>query len=157
LLAAAEREKLRIFLLGAKPETNHKACEMINRQYPNLQIAGSQHGYFVSDADAIEEINRSGADILFAALGSPRQERWLGAHLDSLEVPFCMGVGGSLDVLTGTVKRAPMLCQRTGTEFLYRLVCEPWRWRRQSVLPGFGLRVLLAAVTNRGLRVHAKN
>jgi N-acetylglucosaminyldiphosphoundecaprenol N-acetyl-beta-D-mannosaminyltransferase len=157
LLAAAERENLSVFLLGAKPETNQKACEAIHKEYPHLQIAGRQHGYFTDDAVMIEEINRSGADMLFAALGSPRQERWLGEHLESIRVPFCMGVGGSFDILAGQAKRAPAFCQRTGTEFLYRLMCEPKRWRRQSVLPGFGLRVLIEAFVSRGIKVHAKS
>jgi N-acetylglucosaminyldiphosphoundecaprenol N-acetyl-beta-D-mannosaminyltransferase len=157
LLAAAAHESLSIFLLGGEPETNQKAYKAVREQYPNLQIAGRHHGYFADTAGVIQEINVSCADMLFVALGSPRQERWLGEHLDAIEVPFCMGVGGSFDILSGRVKRAPEFCQRTGTEFLYRLICEPWRWRRQSVLPGFGLRVLLDAFTARGLRILVKD
>ena len=74
-------------------------------------------------------------------------------HLEAIRVPFCMGVGGSLDVLSGGVKRAPEFFQRTGTEFLYRLLREPWRWRRQSVLLTFGLRVLLRAFVIRSSKV----
>ena len=150
LVATAEREGLSVFLLGAKPQTNEKACEVLRKKHPSLHIAGRHHGYFKEASEVIEQINNSGADILFAALGSPRQERWLSEHLDRIEVPFCMGVGGSFDVLTGDVKRAPAFFQRTGTEFLYRLMREPWRWRRQSVLLGFGVRVLVKALATRG-------
>ncbi len=151
LVEAAEQNGLRVFLLGAKPETNQKAYEVLRERHPNLQIAGRRDGFFDDSAAVIREINESRADILFVALGSPRQERWLDEHLDAIDAPVCMGVGGSLDVLSGHVKRAPTLCQRTGTEFLYRLVCEPRRWRRQSVLPGFGLRVLREAFRTRAL------
>ena len=149
LLAAAEREGLSVFLLGAKPETNEKAVAVLRSRYPNLKIAGRRHGYFDDSGDVVDEINASGADFLFAALGSPRQERWLDANVAGLNVPVCMGVGGSFDILSGHVKRAPALCQKTGTEFLYRLVCEPRRWRRQLVLPSFGLRVLWEALVAR--------
>jgi len=152
LLQAAEEAGLRVFLFGATPETNDAAYERICEKYPRLQIAGRLHGYHKDHGAIVRQINASAADMLFVALGSPRQERWLGEHLDRLEVPFCMGVGGSLDILSGRVKRAPEIFQRTGTEFLYRLVCEPWRWRRQSVLPGFAVRALAQALCTRGLR-----
>jgi N-acetylglucosaminyldiphosphoundecaprenol N-acetyl-beta-D-mannosaminyltransferase len=150
LLETAQRRGLSVFLLGAKPETNDKAYETLRTRHPTLSIAGRHHGFFTDANEVIQQVNASGADMLFAALGSPRQERWLSEHLDRIEAPFCMGVGGSFDVLTGNVKRAPVLFQRTGTEFLYRLLREPWRWRRQSVLLGFGVRVLVKALSARG-------
>ena len=152
LVKTAEKEGLRLFLLGAKPEVNRKASEVLRERYPKLRIAGRHDGYFKDAAEVVRQINASGAHMLFAALGSPRQERWLSEHLDALDVPFCMGVGGSFDILTGNVKRAPEFFQRTGTEFLYRLICEPRRWRRQSVLPSFALRVLMQAFSTRGLK-----
>jgi N-acetylglucosaminyldiphosphoundecaprenol N-acetyl-beta-D-mannosaminyltransferase len=153
LMAVAEQEGLRIYLLGAKPQTNEKACAALREKHPNLQIAGRRHGYFEDASAVVAQINDAGADMLFAALGSPHQERWLHEHLEAIQVPFCMGVGGSFDVLSGNVKRAPEFFQRTGTEFLYRLVREPWRWRRQSVLLAFGLQVLLKAFVTRSSRV----
>jgi N-acetylglucosaminyldiphosphoundecaprenol N-acetyl-beta-D-mannosaminyltransferase len=146
LLAAAEREDLGVFLLGARPQTNRRACEVVGERYPRLRLAGSHDGYFADDAAMVREINQTQPDMLFAALGSPRQEKWLSTHLDAIDAPFCMGVGGSLDVLAGHARRAPELCRRTGTEFLYRLVREPKRWRRQLVLPGFGVRVFREAL-----------
>ena len=150
LVATAEQEGLKIYLLGAKPQINEKACAVLREQHPNLLIAGRHHGYFEDASAVVEHINDTGADMLFAALGSPRQERWLDEHLDAIQAPFCMGVGGSFDVLAGHVKRAPEFFQRTGTEFLYRLLREPWRWRRQSVLLAFGLKVLVNAFASRG-------
>ncbi len=153
LLNAAEDADMRVFLFGATPETNDAAYERLRERYPRLQVAGRLHGYHKNDNDIVRQINASGAHMLFVALGSPRQERWVAEHWDKIDVPFCMGVGGSFDILSDRVKRAPEICQRTGTEFLYRLVCEPWRWRRQSVLPGFAMRVLAEAISARGLKV----
>jgi len=90
----------------------------------------------------VRTINASGADLLFVALGSPRQELWITKHRSDLRVSFCMGVGGTFDVISGKTRRAPGLFRRTGTEFLFRLIREPTRWRRQIVLPLFLFSVL---------------
>ncbi len=156
LLQAAEEVGLRVFLFGASPETNEAAGEKLRDRHPHVQIAGRLHGYLKDHGEVVRQINASGAHMLFAALGSPRQEWWLGEHLEALQVPFCMGVGGSFDILGGRVKRSPEILQRTGLEFLYRLLCEPRRWRRQAVLPGFALRVLARAFATRGLGVFIK-
>ncbi len=157
LLRTAEETGLRVFLFGATPETNEAAYERLRQKHPRLEIAGRLHGYHKDNDEIIRQINASDADLLFAALGSPRQEKWLAAHYDALETPFRMGVGGSFDILSGRVKRAPEIFQRTGTEFLYRLLCEPSRWRRQSVLPGFALRALREALSTRGLKAFLSN
>jgi N-acetylglucosaminyldiphosphoundecaprenol N-acetyl-beta-D-mannosaminyltransferase len=156
LLEVAKHEHLGVFLLGAKRETNDKIYDVLRSEYPGLRIAGRHHG-FLNDADeVIKQINASRADMLFVAMGSPRQERWLDQHMKSLDIPFCMGVGGSFDILSGDVKRAPKIFQRTGTEFLYRLACQPWRWRRDILLLGFAFRVFAAASIARGLGVFVK-
>lgn len=142
LLTAADERGWRVFLLGASPESNEQASNRLANRYPNLQLVGRQHGYF-DDTDAvIDRINASHADLLFVAMGSPRQEYWITRHRSRLNIPFCMGVGGTLDVISGTARRAPALFRHTGTEFLYRLVCDPRRIRRQRVLPLFALSVL---------------
>jgi len=146
LLLRAEAEDLGVFLLGASPESNDGARRQIKQMCPALRIVGSQHGYFDDDAHVVEAINASGADMLFVAMGSPRQEKWVARHRDQLNVPFCMGVGGSFDVLSGTVKRAPRLFCRTGTEFLYRFLKEPKRWRRELYALAFCARVCRARV-----------
>jgi len=152
LVEAAERERLSVFLLGAKPEVSQCATDVLRKRYPRLQITGARDGYFTDASEVVRQINASGADMLFVALGSPRQEQWLGQHLNAIRVPFCMGIGGSLDVLSGRVRRAPEFFQKTGTEFLYRLVCEPQRWRRQSILPRFAVKVMMEALSARRLK-----
>lgn len=151
LLKAAGQRGWRVFLLGASPEANEEAAHKLTERFPGLEIAGRQHGYF-KDGDAIvEQINASGADLLFVAMGSPRQERWITKHRAAIDAPFCMGIGGTLDVISGTVKRAPRVCRRTGTEFLYRLLCQPQRIRRQIALPLFALEVLKQAWRGRAV------
>src|SRR5579883_3668205 len=125
---------------------NARARVELRRRFPNLRIAGARHGFFKDSTGVVDEINRSGADLLFAAMGSPRQEFWIAEHRPMLRPRFCMGVGGSLDVVAGVVKRAPAVFQKTGTEWLFRLVSDPRRARRQLALPLFALDVLKAAV-----------
>ena len=130
---------LRLFLYGATEEVNRGAVETLRARYPGIQIVGRANGY-VADAemaDLVARINAAAPDILFVGLGSPRQERWISAHLPELQVRFCMGVGGTYDTVTGKVRRAPRWCQRLGVEWLYRLVRQPSRLLRQTSLPLF--------------------
>lgn len=142
MVTAAEEQGLSVFLLGATPESNAAAVRRLCERHPHLRIAGCRDGYFKDDEAVVQQINVAKADLLFVALGSPKQERWIAHHWARLAVPFCMGIGGSLDVVAGRVRWAPGLFRTTGTEWLYRLVREPWRWRRQSALPRFALSVL---------------
>ena len=143
----AEAENKSVFLYGAHEAVNQAAAEKLRIQFPGLCIAGRSDGY-VSKAQMpalIQRINDSGADILFLALGSPRQEKWFADHAPELKtVKVCQGIGGTLDAIAGTVKRAPDLWQRFSAEWLYRLLSEPKRIRRQRVLPVFAYRVLMA-------------
>lgn len=143
LVMHAEAHGLKIFLLGAKPESNQAAYKRLHERHPKLKIVGRNHGYFLDNDAVIEKINNSRADMLFVAMGSPRQEKWLAKYRGRIDASFCMGVGGSLDVLGGLVKRAPHAFQKTGTEWLYRLVVQPRRLREQIVLPLFVLRLFL--------------
>ncbi|MBN1512551.1 MAG: WecB/TagA/CpsF family glycosyltransferase [Phycisphaerae bacterium] len=147
LVAAAAENGWRIFLLGASKESNDAACRKLTADHPALRIAGHRDGYFEDDSAVIDQINASGADVLFVALGSPRQEFWIAEHRERIEAPFCMGIGGTLDVVSGKAKWAPALFRKTGTEWLYRLIREPRRWRRQLALPRFAWRVLKARLT----------
>jgi len=142
LARAASVEGWSIFLYGASPESNEGARAALVDRYPTLRIAGAEHGYQPDDAGLVDRINNSKADLLFVALGSPRQEYWIARNRTALAVPFCMGVGGSFDVLSGKARRAPRLFRRTGTEFLYRLMVQPGRLARQAVLPLFVFDVL---------------
>lgn len=135
---AAERGHA-VFLFGARPEVNDEAAAALLRRYPGLRIAGRQHGY-VEDKDMpdlIRRINESGADILFVALGSPRQEAWMHRHAPALRVKVAQGVGGTFDVVAGRVNRAPPLFLKLNLEWLYRLLREPRRIWRQRALAGF--------------------
>lgn len=146
LIANAAREDFGVFLLGASPESNTGACAALEAMHASLRIVGRQHGYFDDDDQVVESINACGADMLFVAMGSPRQERWIADHRDRLRAPFCMGVGGSFDVLSGCAKRAPEFFRRTGTEFLYRFARQPQRWRREVHALAFCFQVLKAKV-----------
>ena len=120
------------------------AAVKMQEKYPGLVIAGSHHGYFKpEEEDAIvEEINRSGAEFLCVALGSPKQEEFVARHRDRLKVKAAIGVGGSLDVWAGTLKRAPEFYQKHGLEWLYRFVQEPARYKRMAALPAFMCKVM---------------
>ncbi len=149
MMAICERAATRgyrVFLYGAVPEVNAAATEALQAQWPSLQIVGRQHGY-LAEADMpglLSAINNSGADILLVALGSPRQEQWMTAHLPQLQVKVCQGVGGSLDVLAGTVRRAPASWRARNLEWAYRLLSQPRRLIRQTALPRFAFQVLSA-------------
>jgi N-acetylglucosaminyldiphosphoundecaprenol N-acetyl-beta-D-mannosaminyltransferase len=128
----------RVFLLGSKPGVAEEAAAKLEMKYPGIQIAGAWHGYFLDDdPDIIERIRKAAPDALFAGLGAGRQEKWLHKHLKDLNARVNMAVGGSLDVISGRKKRAPKWVQALYIEWLYRLVTEPKRWKRQLALPKF--------------------
>ncbi len=133
LLAAAEGR--RIFLFGAAPGVAAAAAESLRQRYPGLQVAGVMHGYVADDAAVIESIRQARPDLLFVALGFPKQELWIAAHRQRLGVPVCLGVGGTLDVLAGRVRRAPRVVGPMGLEWAYRLMQDPRRWRVAISLP----------------------
>ncbi len=142
LAAASEREGLRIFLLGASPESNQLAYGNLRKRYPGLKIVGWHHGYFEEDKPVVDMIRAADPDILFVAMGSPKQECWMAANRDRLNVPFLMGVGGTFDIISGKTRWAPALFRRTGTEFLYRTCMRPKRILGLPTLFMFVLRLL---------------
>lgn len=139
LSAIAAKSGLPIFLLGGAEGVARAAGVALTRRYPGLQIAGARDGYF-KESDSSElcaEISRSGARLLLVGLGSPRQELWLAKHLAQTGCGAGIGVGGSFDVISGKVERAPESWRKLNLEWLYRLAREPHRWRRQLALPHF--------------------
>lgn len=143
LLDAAAVRGWRPFLLGARPEVIAAAVANVRARRPQLELAGWHHGYFALDDPApVKQVAESGADLLFSGMGALRDLTWLHANRRRLNVRVAMGVGGSFDVLSGEVRRAPAWLQRLHLEWLYRLTQDPARWRRQLVLPRFALRVL---------------
>jgi N-acetylglucosaminyldiphosphoundecaprenol N-acetyl-beta-D-mannosaminyltransferase len=132
-----------VYLLGGTEEVNAKAALTIEREYPSLNLVGRHHGFFNWDEATIPvHIQRTQPDIILVALGVPRQELWIAKHIDQFNHGIFMGVGGSIDVLAGTVKRAPRIWQALRVEWLYRLFNQPSRWRRMLALPEFVFEVL---------------
>ena len=144
LCERAAQRGWRVFLLGARPEVCREAAAALQRRWPGLQVAGVRDGYFTAAQQdgVIAEINASGADLLFVALGSPRQELWIATHRHRLRVSLLQGVGGTFDVLAGRVRRAPAIWRRCNLEWLYRLLSDPRRLSRQRALPVFAWRLL---------------
>ena len=137
---AAERG-WKLFFLGAAPGVAEKAAVILRERYPGLQVAGTHGGSPAEDEEdhIVDLVNRSGADILFVAYGAPAQDKWIARNLPRLQVSMAMGVGGSLDFIAGVIPRAPDWMRQRGLEWLYRLLRQPWRWRRMLRLPRFVL------------------
>jgi N-acetylglucosaminyldiphosphoundecaprenol N-acetyl-beta-D-mannosaminyltransferase len=136
LCERAVEENLSLYLLGARPGIARKTADTMRARYPGLGIAGTRDGYFRPEEEdsVIETINASGADILLAAFGAPRQELWLARHQARLRPRVLMGVGGLFDFYSGSIPRAPIWMREVGLEWTWRLMQEPGRmWRRYLV------------------------
>jgi N-acetylglucosaminyldiphosphoundecaprenol N-acetyl-beta-D-mannosaminyltransferase len=151
LCARAAREGIRVFLFGGAPGVAEEAAAKLCERYSGLQIAGTRNGFFSPDESAAiaQQIRGSGAQLLFVGMGFPKQEFWLAEHLGETGCGAGIGVGGSFDVISGKVERAPAAWRRFGLEWLYRLAKEPHRWRRQLALPHFVLLVAAESVRSR--------
>ena len=137
LIAKISKTDKSIFLLGAKPSVAQAAAESLMKKYPGLKVAGVHDGYFKEDEKIIQEINDSGADVLFVCLGAPKQEFWMAKNAPSIRTHLMLGLGGSLDVFAGQVKRAPDIFINLGLEWFYRLIKQPSRLGRMMALPKF--------------------
>ena len=136
-----------IWLLGGTPGIAETAAQKLTEKYPGLIISGTRDGYFKDEeTDKIcQNIKESGARILFVGLGVPKQEYWLEENLASSGATVGMGIGGTMDVISGKLTRAPIIWQKLCLEWLYRTMQEPWRWRRILKLPVFAFYVILTA------------
>jgi N-acetylglucosaminyldiphosphoundecaprenol N-acetyl-beta-D-mannosaminyltransferase len=134
----------RLFLYGASEDVSRDAVVELRRRFPGIMIVGRANGYVPQEdmEDLVDRINDSRADILFVALGSPRQEAWMQKYGPGLKTKLCLGIGGTLDTIVGKVRRAPKFMQWLGLEWFFRLLCQPSRIRRQGVLPKFAAEVL---------------
>ena len=143
LLKLAPKKSQRIFFFGSAPGIAEKAKAKAETLYPGIEIAGTRNGFFTAadEPEIIAQIRNSRADILLAALGVPKQEKWLAAHKSELNVPVSIGVGGTLDVMAGAVRRAPKWMQRAKLEWLFRAMLQPSRAGRLIALPKFVLKV----------------
>lgn len=144
LLKYGEEKRWRVFLLGTSQSIIETAAEKLQLQYPQVKIVGYRNGFFGAEEDdeVIAEINQAAPHLLFVARGSDTQEPWIAKHRSSLNVPFIMGVGGSFDVISGKLKRAPKWMQNLRLEWLFRLAQEPKRLPRMMDLPRFMIKVM---------------
>ncbi|WP_144939691.1 WecB/TagA/CpsF family glycosyltransferase [Paenibacillus sp. 32O-W] len=145
LLEAGDRKGWSFYFLGTDEDTNRTAVETIRQRYPGVRIAGRHNGFFSEEEEGqlVSEIKERKPDLLIVALGVPRAEKWIYRHKDRLGAKLAIGVGGSLDVIAGKVKGAPEIWKRLNLEWLYRLIRQPSRWRRQLVLPKFAIKAYL--------------
>jgi N-acetylglucosaminyldiphosphoundecaprenol N-acetyl-beta-D-mannosaminyltransferase len=148
---AAERG-YSVYLIGAQPGVADEAARVLQSRYPGLRIAGTRHGYFTRDEEpaVVSAIAEARPDVLLVAFGAPKQELWIREHLDQIQAPVAIGVGGTFDVLAGRVKRAPQWVQQAGLEWLYRALREPKRIPRLMALPRLVWMTLKDALRRRG-------
>ena len=135
----------KLYLLGSKPGVAVLAAEKMLQKHPTLQICGMQDGYFQDEEAVIAKINEAEADVLYVCLGAPKQEKFMQRHQADLKVKLMIGLGGTLDGIAGTVKRAPKWMIKLQLEWLYRLIKQPKRLGRMMRLPKF----VFAAVKKR--------
>lgn len=144
-----------VFLLGAGAGVARSAAQKLMERHAGFVLAGTWDGgtpKAIDDGESRARVGRSGAKVVLVAYGAPAQIHWIARNQASLAhagVQLVVGVGGALDFISGTVRRAPPWVRRMGLEWLYRLLREPWRWRRHLVLPRFALRVAVLAVQER--------
>lgn len=139
LCEASAKKGYRIFLLGAEPGVADAAAKKLSELYPGCQIVGSRHGYFKPDQDeaVAREVAQAKPEILFVAMGIPRQEKFIAATMKTIGAKVSMGVGGSFDVYSGKTKRAPAAFQKLHLEWLWRLLLNPKKISKVKLLPRF--------------------
>ncbi|MBO5168383.1 MAG: WecB/TagA/CpsF family glycosyltransferase [Phascolarctobacterium sp.] len=144
LLDKAAQKGYKAFFFGGSTGIAEAAKAKSEELYPGVQVVGCRNGYFKEEESQaiIDEINASGADMLFAALGAPKQEKWLVRYREQLKPKILMGIGGSFDVFAGKMERAPKWMQDASLEWLFRLYKQPSRFMRMMALPKFVLKVV---------------
>ena len=132
------------YFFGGAPGVAEKAKEEMEKRFKGLTVVGTADGYFDEEKEQliIADINEKKPDLLLVGIGFPKQEKWIAKHLDGLDVKVAIGVGGSLDVFSGTVKRAPKAFIKLNLEWFYRLLCQPSRIGRMMQLPAFMVEVI---------------
>ncbi len=147
LCRTAAAEGWPVYFCGAAGNTARQCADALKEKFPGLIIAGTRDGYFdIRDENIPNAIASSGAKILLAAMGQPRQEKWVYRHRERLGGILCVGVGGAFDVLSGKLLRAPEWVQKIGFEWLYRMLQEPGRWRKNLRIATFMLRIFASKI-----------
>lgn len=144
LMRRAPQKGYRFFFLGSAPGVAEKAKKKAEKLYPGITVVGIRNGYFsvADEPEILHEIKEAAPDILLVALGVPKQEKWLSHNMDKLAIPVSIGVGGTLDVMAGVMKRAPRWMQRAKLEWLFRGALQPKRAGRLLALPRFVFKVM---------------
>ncbi len=151
LVELASENNYRIAFLGAKEEAVSKTCENFKKQYPNLNIVYSHNGYFKNEQEIFENLRQAHPQILLVGMGSPYQEEIIVKLKNILQGCTMIGIGGSFDVFSGTVKEAPKIYQKLGLEWLYRTISEPKRIKRIfPILPLFLIKCIIESVFKKG-------
>ncbi|OGI09409.1 MAG: hypothetical protein A2Y40_01925 [Candidatus Margulisbacteria bacterium GWF2_35_9] len=150
-LGKNKRKTYKVYYLGAKEAVLKKAVEVSTEIFPSFEIVGSHHGYYSADETkaVIKDINSSKADILFVGLGFPKQEQFIYEHRKDIHVPVKITVGGSFDVISGVLKRAPLWMQKIALEWAFRLIQEPSRIKRMSLIPVYLIRILYLEISGK--------
>lgn len=153
ILKICEEHGHGVYILGGKLEVLNRALDHYRRDYPNLTILGSHHGYFAQEAfdmQILPEIKTLRPRLVLVAMGALVQEYWIERIRSEAGIPLCLGIGGSLDALVGETPRAPCVMLDLGFEWLYRLVRQPKRWRVMLALPVFAAQTLKARLGTHG-------
>lgn len=142
VLNLAEDKGFSVYLLGGKVQTVAKAASAIRKQFKKLNLVGFRDGYFTNNNQIITDINQAKPNIVFVGMGVPRQEKWIWENRAQLKVNLLICEGGSFDYFAKEVKRAPVIIRKVGLDWLFRLVNQPWRIKRQLSLLKFAYLVL---------------
>ena len=148
VLEIANKNSLAIFIVGAKEHIHNNGVAIIKERYPNINFVGNMHGYH-SEEEIIAEVTLAKPQIIMLAMGSPRQEIFANKLIKQCQYGFAVGCGGALDILAGELKRAPEFFINNNLEWLYRLVQEPWRWKRQLFLPLFFTKLQMLRISTK--------
>lgn len=152
VLEVGEKEGWTFYLLGGKGDVPELAVKNIKKIYPNLNIVGYHEGFFetASEDEVIKQINELQPNVLFVAMGAPIQEKWIAKHQKELKVDVAAGQGGTFDYEAGKIKRAPVIFQKLGIEWLWRLILQPSRIFRMVVLPIYLLKIIFTKDITKG-------
>ena len=152
VLEVGEKEGWTFYLLGGKGDVPALAAENVKKIYPNLKIVGYHEGFFENDSEeeVIKEINELKPNVLFVAMGAPIQEKWIANHKRELKVDVAAGQGGTFDYEAGRIQRAPVVFQKLGIEWLWRLILQPSRFFRMIVLPIYLMKIVFTKDITKG-------
>jgi len=144
LMEIGHHKGWKVYLLGASPEVVRETARTLEKAYPGIKIVGIHDGFFTNQEEPLifKDIRRASPDILLVGRSMHKQDPWISWNKEKLQIPIMMGVGGSFDVISGKLRRAPSLFRKLRIEWLFRLIQQPWRYRRMLALPKFMWKVM---------------